>query len=448
MHWCYGVLILESTHLYLLSMNTCQCEYRNYHHVTLLFPAVRADRMRGGRNKFGPMYKRDRAIRQQVRRQQQHQQLYDHLPCDADLHDTPTITELTGIDLMPIDSTPPDIKPDINLLNLMNEIHDGGDVLASIHQSPVIVPSSYGAVSHNHQSTSDDVTSPLLSSHHMPLQHPFHPRLVELPSPADTQMLPLLHNPFSTCRPHVDAALPDKLLPGGAMRLTAFPSPPVAPIQIPLVSQFIKDLHKCEPNVCEVQHKLMSVTEMALQCHCGLADLLRSNSNHQGALAMQNGQTEDSNRALFQLLADVCDQSLFILVEWARGACFFGELKVGRSLWFPFYRGKALSLRCTITFVGISFHWSVLLAFSLHFSSSSALLRSLFTQSSHLRCGLPRFLQSSCFFVSDLLGNISSFILTMCPAHLIRLVTILPTVQFLVLVAVFFVSSTRAAVCL
>ena len=33
--------------------------------VNLLVVAVRADRMRGGRNKFGPMYKRDRAIKQQ-----------------------------------------------------------------------------------------------------------------------------------------------------------------------------------------------------------------------------------------------------------------------------------------------------------------------------------------------------------------------------------------------
>lgn len=31
----------------------------------LFSPAVRADRMRGGRNKFGPMYKRDRALKQQ-----------------------------------------------------------------------------------------------------------------------------------------------------------------------------------------------------------------------------------------------------------------------------------------------------------------------------------------------------------------------------------------------
>lgn len=35
------------------------------------FSAVRADRMRGGRNKFGPMYKRDRARKLQMMRQRQ-----------------------------------------------------------------------------------------------------------------------------------------------------------------------------------------------------------------------------------------------------------------------------------------------------------------------------------------------------------------------------------------
>lgn len=37
----------------------------------LLISAVRADRMRGGRNKFGPMYKRDRARKLQIARQRQ-----------------------------------------------------------------------------------------------------------------------------------------------------------------------------------------------------------------------------------------------------------------------------------------------------------------------------------------------------------------------------------------
>ena len=89
------------------------------------------------------------------------------------------------------------------------------------------------------------------------------------------------------------------------------------------------------------------------------------------------------------------------------------------------------SLRSKATFV-ICFHWSPLLAFSLHISSSSAFLRSLFTQSFHLSCGLPRFLEPYCFFASALFGSLSSFIRTMCPAHFIWLLTILPTTQALV----------------
>ena len=58
--------------------------------------------------------------------------------------------------------------------------------------------------------------------------------------------------------------------------------------------------------------------------------------------------------------------------------------------------------------------------------------RYLFTQSAHLSCGLPRFLQSSCFFVSDICGNLPSFTLTMCPANFIRHLTITPTIQALV----------------
>ena len=60
------------------------------------------------------------------------------------------------------------------------------------------------------------------------------------------------------------------------------------------------------------------------------------------------------------------------------------------------------SLRYTATFV-IRFHWSLLLASSLHFSSSSAFLRSLFTQSSHLNC------VSSSFSATFLLLCLGSF---------------------------------------
>ncbi|XP_034475529.1 nuclear hormone receptor FTZ-F1-like, partial [Drosophila innubila] len=47
------------------------CRYQKCLDVGMKLEAVRADRMRGGRNKFGPMYKRDRARKLQVMRQRQ-----------------------------------------------------------------------------------------------------------------------------------------------------------------------------------------------------------------------------------------------------------------------------------------------------------------------------------------------------------------------------------------
>ena len=55
---------------------------------------------------------------------------------------------------------------------------------------------------------------------------------------------------------------------------------------------------------------------------------------------------------------------------------------------------------CRPSFFHCSLHCSLLLAFSLHFYFSSAFLKFLFLQSSHLRCGLPRFLHPSCFWLS------------------------------------------------
>ena len=46
-------------------------QYFDVSNFFLLVSAVRADRMRGGRNKFGPMYKRDRARKLQLMRQRQ-----------------------------------------------------------------------------------------------------------------------------------------------------------------------------------------------------------------------------------------------------------------------------------------------------------------------------------------------------------------------------------------
>ena len=93
-------------------------------------------------------------------------------------------------------------------------------------------------------------------------------------------------------------------------------------------------------------------------------------------------------------------------------------------LWFPLSRGEA-GLRVTPLYSYFCNLFPLGPVVGLFFL---CLLRSLFTQSSHLSCGLPHFLQPSCFFVSDLFGNLASFILTMCPAHvLLTIQALVPT---------------------
>ena len=71
-------------------------------------------------------------------------------------------------------------------------------------------------------------------------------------------------------------------------------------------------------------------------------------------------------------------------------------------LWFPLCRGEAGLL--VTPMYGYFCDSSPLVPAVGHFAPFIFLL-CLFTQSSHLSCGLPRFLEPSCFFVSDLFGN-------------------------------------------
>ena len=87
---------------------------------SVFFPAVRPDRMRGGRNKFGPMYKRDRALKQQALRQRQ--QMFAQMQCHMGLPMNPggggIHPGFHSIDGGYPPGEPPDIKPDIAILAL------------------------------------------------------------------------------------------------------------------------------------------------------------------------------------------------------------------------------------------------------------------------------------------------------------------------------------------
>ena len=111
---------------------------------------------------------------------------------------------------------------------------------------------------------------------------------------------------------------------------------------------------------------------------------------------------------------------MLVINRWHHLSCILtlGGCRVGVTHWLNSPQSPLL-VTPKYGYIVNCFHWFLLL---VAFSSSSAFLRYLFTQSSHLSCGLPRFLKPSCFitiFVSDIFfGNLSSFILTMCPANI------------------------------
>ena len=93
--------------------------------------------------------------------------------------------------------------------------------------------------------------------------------------------------------------------------------------------------------------------------------------------------------------------------------------------------GLLVTCRCTDTSV-ICFHWSLLLAYFSPIFLPPLPFSDLSSHSPHILTVVFLVSETSCFFMSDLFGNLSSFILTMCPAHFILLLTILPTIQALV----------------
>ena len=99
-----------------------------------------------------------------------------------------------------------------------------------------------------------------------------------------------------------------------------------------------QDLQRCEPNTGEVRHKLTTVTNSAVAVLMSSQCPPTSSTNGQQATpatpATGGGGggghplKDIADNDIVALLAQICDQSLFILVEWARGAHFFNELKV------------------------------------------------------------------------------------------------------------------------
>ncbi|KAG4081182.1 hypothetical protein HA402_014630 [Bradysia odoriphaga] len=262
------------------------CRFQKCLEVGMKLEAVRADRMRGGRNKFGPMYKRDRARKLQIMRQRQLAlqtlraaeggnpsqlspngfQSYSHMNIKQEIQ-IPQISSLT--------SSSPDSSPSPIAIAL-------GQVSASGLQTVLPLGSRTGSGGGSSSNGSTNIPSTTSST---TVQN----------TVTDSK---LWFANSTTASPHSLSPKHFSYDTGTNPTSTADTDPIEQPLRVsPMIREFVQ-----------------SVDDREWQSQ--LYQLLQSQSYNQCEVD------------LFELMCKVLDQNLFSQVDWARNTVFFKDLKV------------------------------------------------------------------------------------------------------------------------
>jgi len=106
-----------------------------------------------------------------------------------------------------------------------------------------------------------------------------------------------------------------------------------------MLSHFIAELRRNEPNQRDVQKKLSNVLHAALEEQRQRPQPSVDSPTTAEHIPVEPGaesadrtapelRQSSELRRVMEVICKVCDQMLFMMVEWARGARFFRELKV------------------------------------------------------------------------------------------------------------------------
>ncbi|KAM3864066.1 nuclear receptor subfamily 5, group A, member 5 [Diretmus argenteus] len=265
------------------------CRFQKCLAVGMKREAVRADRMRGGRNKFGPLYRRDRQMKQQ--------KVYPQ-----------TNTTPNRVKMETTQTYQPPAPNDLHLITNHKNVPLSPD---PFHQ---VYPSGMGG---------SDAPMPLdctmnidrgLTPPSLAYPGPYHrtfpaylPEKREIPfscSPAPAN-LPMHPNPNNLFRSLSTPVTAPSSMPSSASSLTAStPSALSTPAATPTPS-FLSQLLQGEQDEKQLCAKV-------------LASLQREQANR--------GKHDCLNT--FSIMCKMADQTLFGLVEWARNSALFKELKV------------------------------------------------------------------------------------------------------------------------
>ncbi|XP_051960057.1 steroidogenic factor 1b [Xyrauchen texanus] len=267
------------------------CRFQKCLNVGMRLEAVRADRMRGGRNKFGPMYKRDRALKQQKK----------------------ALIRASGLKMAatpPLLSTPQTDYSFNTALSIQTPKNPHPNIGTSV------VPSEYERSLY--ASSSLSLSVPIPSHTSLPTQYPYPP----LPGRAIKSEYP---DHYTSSEHYTSASSPESVLGYTYVDQTrVLPSPTVAPqgLTVPaLVLEFVR----CEQDEQQVQSKIS-----AHLAH------LQQEQNSLNAAVNQEQKTRHAAKperlSTFGMMCHMADQTLFSIVEWARSCIFFKELKVGDQM--------------------------------------------------------------------------------------------------------------------
>ncbi|XP_076000340.1 nuclear receptor subfamily 5, group A, member 5 [Genypterus blacodes] len=257
------------------------CRFQKCLAVGMKREAVRADRMRGGRNKFGPLYRRDRQMKQQKFYHQTDTAPYWNkmettqtcrLAAPNDLH------LITNVPLPSNTFSPSQIYP-----SLMEPSYTSMPLDCSLDTDRGLTPPSLSYPELYHYS----LPRQQQEERETPFNCSFPPHLASNSS-FSSQSTPA----SSPCSTPSSATPSSTLIPGAASSTAPMPN-------------FLSKLLEGEPDESQLCAKVLSTLQRE-QASRGKHDRLNT----------------------FSIMCKMADQTLFGLVEWARNSALFRELKV------------------------------------------------------------------------------------------------------------------------
>ncbi|XP_039545466.1 steroidogenic factor 1b isoform X2 [Pimephales promelas] len=237
--------------------------------------------MRGGRNKFGPMYKRDRALKQQKK----------------------ALIRASGLKM---EATPPLLSSPQSDYSFSTALSIPAQKNTHLNIGTSLAPTDYERSLY--ASSSLSLSGPVPAHTPLPAQYPYP----NLPGRA----IKSEHPDHYTSSEHYTSASSPESVPGYTYmdQTRVSSSPPLAPpgsTVPPLVLEFVR----CEQDELQVQSKISA----------HLAHLQQEQNSRSLAAKQERLST-------FGLMCHMADQTLFSIVEWARSCIFFKELKVGDQM--------------------------------------------------------------------------------------------------------------------